>query len=65
MPALANVPAPKVHQPGQLSADEQRRYQLRLGVDYPNPIVDLQTSVQANEAVYQQALARKNQGHSG
>jgi deoxyribodipyrimidine photolyase len=38
---------------------------LRLGVDYPNPIVDLQTSVQANEAVYQQALARKNQEHSG
>jgi deoxyribodipyrimidine photo-lyase len=65
IPALANVPARKVHQPGQLSADEQRRYQLRLGVDYPNPIVDLQTSVQANEAVYQQALARKNQGHSG
>lgn len=65
IPALANLPARKVHLPGQLSADEQRRYHLRLGVNYPNPIVDLQASVKANEAIYQQALARKNLGHSG
>ena len=35
VPELANVPPPKVHEPWQLSRDEQQRYGLNLGVDYP------------------------------
>lgn len=58
LPALAHVPAGKVHLPGNLLPVEQRRYHLRLGVDYPNPIVDLQHSVKATEQVYNAAIAR-------
>ena len=41
LPELANVPADKVHSVGLLSREEQKRYDIRLGVDYPNPIIDV------------------------
>lgn len=58
IPALAPLPATKVHLPGQLSRQEQQQFHLQLGVDYPQPIVDLQRSVQATEALYNQALGQ-------
>ncbi|WP_008318514.1 DASH family cryptochrome [Leptolyngbya sp. PCC 6406] len=58
IPALAQVPAAQVHLPGKLRPEEQRRFQIQLGVDYPRPLVDLQQSVRANEALYNQALAQ-------
>jgi deoxyribodipyrimidine photo-lyase len=60
LPELANVPASKVHEPWKLKPDEQTRSHLRLGVDYPNPVVDLFKSVQTNEKVYNAALARSD-----
>lgn len=56
LPMLAPLPPAQVHLPGHLTAADQRRYHLHLGVDYPRPIVDLQASVQANQAIYQRAL---------
>ena len=56
LPELKDVPAAKVHAPWKLQPDEQKRVNLRLGVDYPNPVVDLQKSVKANEKVYNAAL---------
>lgn len=41
LPALANVPAEKVHSVGLLNREEQRRYGVQLGVSYPNPMVDI------------------------
>ncbi|MEO1208924.1 MAG: DASH family cryptochrome [Cyanobacteria bacterium J06638_20] len=58
LPELQALPASKVHAPWGLQAVEQKRFSLHLGVDYPNPIVDLQKSVKANEKVYEAALAR-------
>ncbi|RZM75250.1 DASH family cryptochrome [Leptolyngbya iicbica] len=58
LPALQRLPASKVHAPWQLSNVEQKRFEVRLGVDYPNPIVDLHKSVQANERIYNAALER-------
>ena len=58
LPELRDVPAPKVHTPWQLQPVEQKRFDVRLGVDYPNPIVDLQKSVKANEQIYNAALGR-------
>ncbi|MGF1570699.1 MAG: DASH family cryptochrome [Nodosilinea sp.] len=55
LPALRSVPAAKVYEPGKLQAVEQERFGLRLGVDYPCPVVDLLKSVQANEAIYNAA----------
>jgi len=55
LPELASLPASKVHEPAKLIAVEQSRYGVKLGVDYPNPIVDLVKSVKANEKIYNAA----------
>jgi deoxyribodipyrimidine photo-lyase len=52
LPELAALPANKVHQPWKLLPVEQKRFQVRLGVDYPNPVVDLFASAKANEQIY-------------
>lgn len=41
LPELAQVPAEKIHLVGLLSNEEQKRFGVRLGVDYPNPLVDV------------------------
>ena len=52
LPELMEIPATKIHQPWQLLAVEQKRFNVRLGVDYPHPVVDLFTSAKANEEIY-------------
>lgn len=37
LPELREVPAAKIHEPWTLSRDEQQRYGVTIGVDYPNP----------------------------
>lgn len=59
LPELASLPANKVHEPWKLSNVEQKQYGVRLGVDYPRPIVDLFQSATANEKVYNAALQFK------
>ncbi len=59
LPALENVPAKKVHEPWKLQPVEQKRFDLRLGVDYPQPVVNLQKSVAANEKKYEAARQKK------
>jgi deoxyribodipyrimidine photo-lyase len=61
LPELSKVPKTKIHQPWQLLAVEQERCGLKLGRDYPLPIVDLIASAKENEAIYRGAL----QGHRG
>ena len=41
LPQLTGVPADKIHVVGLLTNDEQKRFDVRLGVDYPNPLVDV------------------------
>lgn len=60
LPALANVPAAKVHEPWKLLPVEQQRFGVRLGVDYPNPVVDLFKSAEANEQIYNAAFGIRN-----
>ncbi len=55
LPELAEIPAAKVHEPWKLQSVEQRRFNVRIGVDYPHPVVDFFKSIQANEAVYSAA----------
>ncbi len=55
LPELKDIPPDRVHQPWRLQATEQKRFGVKLGVDYPRPVVDLQKSVQANEQIYQAA----------
>ncbi|MEB3355690.1 MAG: DASH family cryptochrome [Synechococcales bacterium] len=58
IPELSDILASKVHQPWTLSSEEQSRHGVRLGVDYPNPMVDLDKSVKANEKIYNAARSK-------
>ncbi len=55
LPELASLPGDLVREPWKLSQAEQKRYGVRLGVDYPNPVVDFFKSVKANEKIYSRA----------
>jgi deoxyribodipyrimidine photo-lyase len=59
LPALAPLPSPKVHSPWALEPAEQKRFGVRLGVNYPNPVVDLQQSAAVNQRRYEEAGAHK------
>lgn len=41
LPELAELPKDRIHRPDLLTDEEQRRYGVRLGVDYPNAVVDI------------------------
>ncbi len=60
LPELANLPPSKVHEPWTLLPVEQKRFTLRLGVEYPHPVVDLFKSAEANEKLYNAANMRGN-----
>ncbi len=55
LPELASLSTHKIHQPWALLPIEQKRFGVRLGVDYPNPIIDLFSSAKANEKIYNAA----------
>jgi deoxyribodipyrimidine photo-lyase len=55
-PELAALPADKIHEPWKLSAAEQKQFGIQLGVNYPNPVVDLFASAEANELAYNTAM---------
>jgi len=59
LPELQKIPAAKRHTPWKLLPVEQQRFGVRLGVDYPLPVVDLFQSAEANERIYNGAIARK------
>jgi deoxyribodipyrimidine photo-lyase len=54
LPELAGVPSKKVHEPWKLTTQEQADAGLKLGQDYPFPIVDLFESARTNEKKYEQ-----------
>jgi len=44
VPELAKVPGNLVHEPWKLTAMEQQLYGVAIGIDYPEPVVDLQAT---------------------
>ena len=56
LPELANIPGKKVHELEKLTQEEQKRYGVRLGVDYPRPVVDFFKSVKNNENIYNRSF---------
>ena len=57
LPELGKVSADKIHDPGKLSPDQQKRYDVQLGVDYPHPVVDLFKSADRNKHLYESAFS--------
>ncbi|PSB46548.1 DASH family cryptochrome [Chamaesiphon polymorphus] len=56
LPELDRIPATKVHEPWKLSPAEQENFGVRIGVDYPQPVVDLFKSARTNELIYNMAF---------
>lgn len=53
IPELKNIPTEFIHEPWKMTEMEQTLYNLRLGEDYPLPIVDLEESrKRASEIVW-------------
>jgi deoxyribodipyrimidine photo-lyase len=52
LPELAAIPGDKIHEPHKLSIEEQKRYGVIIGVDYPRPVVDFFSSIKRNEKIY-------------
>ena len=44
VPELRQVPTEFIHEPWIMSAKEQELYQVTIGIDYPCPIVDLEST---------------------
>lgn len=60
LPELANVPNQWVHSPHKMSYDEQISYGIRIGVDYPQPLVDAPNELAKQAQMYQQAKKNRN-----
>jgi deoxyribodipyrimidine photo-lyase len=56
LPELARLPGDKIHDPSALSQQEQKEFCLKVGEDYPRPIVDFLESINVNKIIYQTAL---------
>jgi deoxyribodipyrimidine photo-lyase len=57
LPELSSIQGDKIHEPWKLTQEEQERYNIRLGVTYPRPVVDFFKSLKANEKKYQAILS--------
>lgn len=66
VPELANLPTPLIHTPWQVTPLEANMYHFRVGLDYPNPIVDIaaagRNASQQLWAFKKTAAARKEAG---
>jgi deoxyribodipyrimidine photo-lyase len=56
LPELEALSSGQIHEPWKLSQGDQKRLNVRLGVDYPAPVVDLFQSAKANEKLYDSAV---------
>ncbi|GCA80710.1 DASH family cryptochrome [Microcystis aeruginosa] len=59
LPELALIKGDKIHEPYKLFPEEQKRYGVILGVNYPRPIVDFFQSIKHNEKIYLQHFSNQ------
>jgi deoxyribodipyrimidine photo-lyase len=66
LPELSALGSGQIHEPWKLTQGDQARFNVRLGVDYPHPVVDLFASARSNEQSYNSAagIAPGDRGRS-
>jgi deoxyribodipyrimidine photo-lyase len=47
VPELKNIPSALLHEPWKMTAMEQELYEVKIGINYPNPIVDIEETRKA------------------
>ncbi|MEL7120105.1 MAG: FAD-binding domain-containing protein [Bacteroidota bacterium] len=52
VPELRNVPVSLIHKPWEMTTMEQMMYKCRIGIDYPEPIVDYERVIKENKDRY-------------
>ncbi len=57
IPALARIPADRIHHPDEVPADELAAVGVVLGRDYPRPIIELTAAVERSRVAYEAAMA--------
>ena len=65
IPELKDVPVSMIHEPWKMSLLEQELYTVKIGVDYPNPIVDIEATRKAASDIvwsFRKVDAVKNEG---
>jgi len=50
LPELGEIPEEYVHEPHTISAEDQKLYEISIGIDYPEPIIDLEKSYEEIKA---------------
>lgn len=65
LPELARVPGGAIHTPHKIPPADQVRYGVRMGADYPYPVVDLHASAAKNEVAWAKAYGTAPAGGGG
>ena len=59
LPSLSSVPVRLIHEPWRMTDDQQRDARVRIGLDYPAPIVDLRDARERALRAYAEARRAK------
>ena len=65
LPALKPLPINKLFTPWKLTDLEQKKFNFKLGTDYPNPIIDLHKQLEINKKTYLDALDNQKRRVTG
>lgn len=65
IPELRKLPASKIHEPWRLNRQEQIHYGVRMGVDYPPPIVRHEERKRIFEMIFYRLKSEANYGDTG
>lgn len=58
VPELASIPGNYIHEPWKMPADLQKKYACKIGIDYPEPIIDHAWARERVLEVYRSAKAK-------